>query len=164
MARVIGDLTADPWAGVGGVEGWPGYDNSAPYMAHITLPPAALLNAQNGLGKMETDASAAGEFFVTLARSSKDVAPSIVVDFGKEIAGRVEISGSEAGRSFTAYVGTGESLEEAEKAPWNGAHLVEVVDGKPAYSPYSAFRYARLTFPTVPRNAARTGVFKCGWP
>jgi alpha-L-rhamnosidase len=159
-ARVVGDITADPWAGAGGLEGWPGYDNSAPYMAHITLPPAALLNAQNGLGKIESNADTPGEFFVTLAPSSRDVAPSIIVDFGKEIAGRVEVSG-ESGRSFTVYAGTGESQEEAEKAPWGGAHRIEVADGKLAYSPYSAFRYARLTFPTIaPPSRGANGRFQ----
>ena len=141
-ARVVTDLTGDPWASVGGLEGWPGYDLTAPYMAHITLDPAANLDARNGRGKL--DATLPGVLTTTFAGSDPLNAPSVVVDFGKEIAGRVEITATSG--NGIVVVGTGESQEEAVKSPWGGTHRLELLDGKAAYTPYSAFRYAKLTF------------------
>ena len=162
-ARVVAPLQGDPWASVGGLYGWPGYDVSAPYLAHLRLAPAALLDLQNNAGQIRRDDKAKDTFLVTLPASAAGTPPSIVVDFGQEIAGRVEISGAEATgkgrnkaqeagaseRTFAVMVGTGESQEEAVKSPWGGAHRLDVTGDKAAYSPYSAFRYARLAFPAA---------------
>lgn len=146
-AHVVGELTAEPWAGAGGLENWPGYDASAPYLAHISLPPLALLDIHNGDGKITADPQAAESFLVTLpkSRATNLNSPELVVDFGKEITGRVEIS-SPGGQSLAVIVGTGESQEEALKSPWGGTHRLEIAKGKAAHSPYSAFRYAHLSF------------------
>jgi hypothetical protein len=43
-------------------------------------------------------------------------------------------------------VGTGESFEEATQSPWKGSHILHLTPGTASYTPYSAFRYAKLTF------------------
>ena len=142
-AHVVTDLIGDPWAGAGGLEGWPGYDVTAAYMAHITLDPAANLDATGR--QRQTGSHVARAYLRQRLRGSDPLnAPSVVVDFGKEIAGRVEITATTG--SGIVVVGTGESKEEAVKSPWGGTHRLELTDGKAAYTPYSAFRYAKLTF------------------
>ncbi len=140
--HVVTEVTGDPWASAGGLEGWPGYDITAAYMAHVTLDPTDNLDPQAGKGKLE--AHEPGVFTASFGGSDPANAPSVVVDFGKEIAGRVEITAT-SGEGI-AVVGTGESKEEAVKMPWGGTHRLELADGKAAYTPYSAFRYAKLTF------------------
>ncbi len=187
-AHIVGPLESNPWAGAGGLIGWPGYDISAPYLAHITLAPKALSDAHNGTGRIVLDERAIGTFEVTLPPSltpmSRPLSPTdVLVDFGQEVAGRVIISGvpykaasnktasnksvsrdkmgaSKADTSedgFTVVVGTGESAEEATKSPWGGAHTLNVTPGQNANTPYSAFRYARLTFPALPVNETGEG-------
>ena len=162
-AHVVGGLTADPWASAGGLEGWPGYDTGVEFLAHMTLAPTALLDPQNGGGKIQFASQSSDTFTVTPSGSNGAVPPSIVVDFGKEIAGRVRvearIEGNTGGKTegtggmgYAVFVGTGESKEEAVKAPWNGAHRLELRNEQAAFTPYSAFRYAKLTFPSVPKG------------
>ena len=78
--------------------------------------------------------------------------PSVLLDFGKEIVGRVLIKPLTAG---TIRVGTGESEDEAVRSPWGGLHSLILTPGKTAATPYSAFRYVRLVFPP---GAATTAI------
>jgi hypothetical protein len=142
-ARTIAPLNGDPWADAGGLEGWPGYDSDVPYLAHLTLKPVAASDIHPGGGQITVAAGSPEDLTVQTAAAGAE-SPAVTLDFGKELAGRVRIVGNGA---LVALVGTGESREEAERSPWGGAHRLEIERSQPAYTPYSAFRYARISFP-----------------
>jgi alpha-L-rhamnosidase len=148
-ATVVAPLNGGVWSGAGGLLGWPGYDTSVPYLAHLALPFAGVVHVNSSGGKIEGADSLAGHLgailTVTPAATGATETPSLTLDFGKEIAGRVQFDGLTPG---TIVAGTGESLEEAEKSPWTGTHSLTLTPGTPAYTPYSAFRYVHLVFPS----------------
>ena len=70
------------------------------------------------------------------------VKPELLLGFGQEVAGRIQIRGD----GGTVLVGTGESRSEAMHQPWGGVHALHLVSGRTLSTPYSAFRYAVVTF------------------
>ncbi len=66
------------------------------------------------------------------------------LDFGQEIAGRIRVL-SKADRPVTVNIGYGESMEEAERAPYLGVRSLVIPARGVAFGPKSAFRYAHLT-------------------
>ncbi|MGI4787525.1 MAG: alpha-L-rhamnosidase C-terminal domain-containing protein [Janthinobacterium lividum] len=148
-ATVIAPLTGGPWAGAGGLSGWPGYEMAtAPYLAHITLPFAAVTDVHPGGGQIAGADGLKGhtKAVLTVTPSPTGAAdpPSLLLDFGKEIAGRIRIEPLTGG---TVIAATGESDDEALKSPWGGPHSLTLTPGNDAFTPYSAFRYVHLTFP-----------------
>ncbi|MBV9852293.1 MAG: alpha-L-rhamnosidase [Armatimonadetes bacterium] len=144
-ANVVAPVAGgQPWAGH--LEGWPGDTGSVPYLAHLTLPWAKVVDAHPGAGKIggADVGRRPGEITVTPPPVGATDSSSLVLDFGQEIAGRVMADGRTPG---AVLVGTGESYEEATKSPWGGQHRLDLAPASPAYTPYSAFRYARLVFP-----------------
>ena len=150
-ARVIAPLTGGVWSGAGGLQGWPGYDTSVPYLAHLALPFAQVVHVKANGGMITGTDRFGGRLGSVLTVTPSKDAPSLTLDFGKEIAGRVQLEGLTAG---TVIVGTGESQEEAEKLPWMGAHSLILTPGEKSYTPYSAFRYVHLVFPAAPDVSA----------
>ena len=148
-AKLIAPVTGGVWSTVGGVMGWPGYDTAGePYLAHLNLPFASVVDSHDGGGGLTGADKLAGHLDAVLTitppqAGSTDV-PGLLLDFGKEIAGRVKIEPLTDG---TVVVGTGESDDEALSAPWGGPHSLSLTSGNAAYTPYSAFRYVHLTFP-----------------
>ncbi|MGO8672829.1 MAG: alpha-L-rhamnosidase C-terminal domain-containing protein [Capsulimonadaceae bacterium] len=132
------------WNGSSVLEGWPGL---RPLMTHIALPIAAIRDVHPGAGKIDGAESLAGHLdtIVTVAPAPEgsDDAPSFVVDFGKEVAGRLRITGLTSGK---IQIGTGESYEEATQLPWGGKTSVSFQPDSFVYTPFSAFRYAKLVF------------------
>ncbi|BDI29060.1 hypothetical protein CCAX7_11110 [Capsulimonas corticalis] len=149
-AAAIAPLSGGVWANVGGLQGWPGYEavTAVPYLAHLTLPFARVADAHPGAGAFAGADNLANHsdavLTVTPPPAGATDVPSLLLDFGKEIAGRVRIEPLTSG---TVIVGTGESDDEALKAPWGGPHSLILTPGNASYTPYSAFRYVRLTFP-----------------
>ena len=153
-ATVIAALTGGPWANAGGLQGWPGYDASVPYLAHLTLRPVSV--EMLGLGTIKGAATLTGRGPVRLtAHPIPGVADpvSLLLDFGKEVAGRIQVTGPDGAQ---VQVSTGESREECLRSPWGGPHLLTCDAAGKAASPYSAFRYARLRF-LGPRPTTLTG-------
>ena len=158
-ATVLAPLNGGPWEG--GLDGWPGYTADVAYLAHLSLNPVATSDVHAGAGQIMPylPGSNPSLFAVQLAPAGSNDPPSIVVDFGKELAGRLQLG---AQGSVTVQVGTGESREEAIKSPWGGVHRLDITAGQSgskyayAYSPYSAFRYARLTFLAPPDSQGST--------
>ena len=141
-ANDVASLTEGPWAGE--LEGWPGYSADVPYLSHITLQPVAFLDIHNGSGHIQVNSTDQGEITVTPGSENSADSPSIVVDFGKEVAGRIRL---DLPQGTVASVGTGESEDEATISPWGGIHNFLSSDVPPYYTPYSAFRYAKISFP-----------------
>ena len=77
---------------------------------------------------------------VSAVRGSAD--RELILSFGQEVAGRIQIRGS----GGTVSIGTGESRGEAIHHPWQGYHNLKLTAGEIQSTPYSAFRYATLRF------------------
>jgi alpha-L-rhamnosidase len=135
----------------GGLYRWPGYDGISPFLMRIPLSAAAVLEAHSGAGRLEgletLTSEQRGPLTVVQPGSAgdPDSAPSFVLDFGREVNGRLEIV-SDSSAPATLTLQLGESLEEAVKKPYLGVRELYLPPGEKVYGPKSAFRYARLQF------------------
>ncbi len=77
---------------------------------------------------------------VTPGKSSHP--PELLISFGEEVAGRIQVQGS----GGTVLVGIGESRGEALNKPWGGLRRLTLADGQIKSSPYKAFQYATVIF------------------
>jgi alpha-L-rhamnosidase len=131
---------------------WPGYDGISPYLAHLPFLPEGIRNVASGAGHFEYLAAlrqkdAPNEFTVHVAPESTSVAgiPSLVLDFGRESDGRLEIVSDSAAPAHIS-IQYGESLEEALNAPYLGVNEMIVPARATVYGPKSAFRYVQIKF------------------
>ncbi len=74
--------------------------------------------------------------------AANDKSPELLLDFGQEVAGRIQVRGT----GGTVIIGTGESRGEALHCPWGGVHPLLLKSGRMESTPYSAFRYATVQF------------------
>jgi hypothetical protein len=146
-ATEVANVGEGPW---GGLEGWPGPAGTAvPYLYHMPIHAVAVLNIHPGAGQIRGANTLTTESHTDLivknipSGSGAQDYPSVVVDFGKELSGRLIIRSDGGG---TVSVGTGESLGEAVNSPWGGVHTLALSQEAPVATPYSAFRYARIAF------------------
>ncbi len=79
---------------------------------------------------------------LTVHTGGKAPYPELLISFGQEVAGRIQV----AGTGGTVLIGTGESRGEALHGPWGGVHTLNLMAGKTQSTPYSAFRYATVSF------------------
>ena len=152
-ATSLAPVGQGPWSTA--LNGWPGVGDAAWYLAHLTVRPTAVeaLSGQVGgtlaAGGLTVKAVPAGE------------APAAVrVDFGREIAGRLLLQGTPG---TALRVTTGETVAELTHAEPgldnSGPYDLTLAADGPATTPYSAFRYALLTFPS--RQAAALTQIDC---
>jgi alpha-L-rhamnosidase len=132
---------------------WPGYDGISSFLAHLAVLPEAVTNLSEAGGHFEnvaglTKKDVTAEFEVRLPEtSSSDAAsPSLVLDFGRESDGRIEIV-SDSPQPIRLRSQYGESLQEALNAPYLGTNEILVPPQATVYGPKSAFWYAILKFP-----------------
>ena len=137
---------------------WPGYDGISPYLARMPLLARSVSNVIEGFGHFKdvealTKPRAAGEFevdvpaaFPPIAGPPYRAAPRLVLDFGQETTGRLEIASDSAMR-IDVSIQYGESLQEALKSPYLGENLLVIPPRATVYGPKSSFRYVRLDFP-----------------
>ncbi len=138
------------WNADAGLYDWPGYDGISGYLAHTPIPARGILAHTAGRGSLtnlESLTGGAGEFGVRMpaARLADEEAPSVVLDFGRELTGRVELV-SDSDTPVSVTVQMGESESEAMKAPYLGTNLLTIPAHGTGHGPKSAFRYARIRF------------------
>ncbi|HWB33252.1 MAG TPA: alpha-L-rhamnosidase C-terminal domain-containing protein [Acidobacteriaceae bacterium] len=138
------------WNADAGLYNWPGYDGISQFLAHMPIAARGILAHYAGRGALEDmDAltGGAGEFAVKMpgARLSDEDAPSVVLDFGRELTGRVELV-SDSDTPVTVTVQMGESDSEAMKAPYLGTNLLTIAADGTGHGPKSAFRYVKIRF------------------
>ena len=144
-ATIMAPLGGAPWGK--SLVNWPGLNNDAPYMAHLAIAPKS---AQAVAGSEQfistTSFGSGGETQVKVAPAGTQ--PVMVVDFGQELAGRLQVWGTD-GAAIT--VTTGESREECDhqepQLDNNGPFNLQLAGSDPASTPYTAFRFAKITFP-----------------
>lgn len=138
------------WNADAGLYDWPGYDGISPFLAHLPLRVHKVLAAYAGRGSFEGQGSLtgdAGTFTVHLpaAEMSDAEAPSLFVDFGRELTGRLQII-SDTNAPVRVTVQLGESESEALKAPYLGVNGMTIAPHATGYSSKTAFRYAKVRF------------------
>jgi alpha-L-rhamnosidase len=144
------------WNADAGLYDWPGYDGISGYLAHLKIPARGMLASFGGRGGFENlnslTGKAAGEFTVRMPGTGPGTrlipdaeAPSVVLDFGRELTGRVEIV-SDSDVPVTVTVQMGESETETMKAPYLGVNQMTIAPHETGYGPKTAFRYAKVRF------------------
>ena len=140
------------WNGDGGMYAWPGYNGISPFLAHFKIAPVALLHMYSGSGTLQNTQSLitpnpAAEFTVSAGTEPVSPAkpPQIMLDFGREVNGRVEFE-SDSDQAANVNLRYGESEAEALNQPYLGNTPVHVAPRATAYGPKGAFRYALLEF------------------
>ena len=158
-ATIIALAGLGPWGT--NLINWPEMDAQAWYLAHLSVHPVAIavLSGQtSGAAPMAGHMPASHISVNTVPEG--DAPASLRIDFGKEIAGRLVLQGTPG---TTMRVTTGETIAElthVEPALDNsGPYSLTLTAGSPATTPYSAFRYALLVFPS--RHAATLTRVEC---
>ena len=136
---------------------WPGYDGISHFLARLPLPASKVIDTFEGLGHFDhvealtspvnSSLSSAGEFAVSLPPASVPLEehPSLILDFGREINGRLEVV-SDSDEPLKVQIAYGESQGEALHEPYLGTDDLLIPGHATAYGPKSAFRYVRLQF------------------
>lgn len=135
-----------------GMYAWPGYDGISPFLAHFALKAMEVSHVSAGVGSIKNAKALiasghGGEFTVTLPRTRVSLhdAPQIMLDFGREVSGRIEVQ-SDSDSPAEVTVQYGESAAEAMVQPYLGVDPVYLPGHGTAYGPKSAFRYAIIRF------------------
>lgn len=145
---------------------WPGYDGISPYLAHLPITARAVSDVGGGSFKNTdslTQANPRADFEVGVPAQPAGMhltfPASAVLDFGREINGRVEVV-SDSDEPIRISLQYGESKEESIKSPYLGFNELRVPPHAKAYGPKSAFRYVKLNFYPGPLGAGITQRFK----
>jgi hypothetical protein len=140
------------WNGDGGMYAWPGYDGISPFLTQYKLAAVGLLHVYSGSGALENKDSlitpnSAAEFTVSAASEpvSPALQPQIMLDFGREVAGRLEFV-SDSDQAADVNMQFGESEGEALNEPYIGTNPIHIPPGATVHGPKTAFRYALLRF------------------
>ena len=156
---IEGNIEYFQWNGDAGMYRWPGYDGISPFLAHVPASPQEVNYGFQGLGRFDNlsvlaqspqPPSNAREFTVHLpsgapGRIPKEEYPYVVLDFGRESDGRLEVI-SDSPAAMKLDIQYGESLDEAYHDPYLGADELVVPPHGDAFGPKSAFRYALVRF------------------
>jgi alpha-L-rhamnosidase len=140
----------------GGVTGWLGASAGAWYMAHRTMRPVAVESLGSGQSPQNLDSlrNGAGKARVVIGGvSDASQSRQILLDFGRELSGCIEVAGTDGA---SVQVHTGESRDAALRI-LTDARLIGIDNSGPwtltlhgsdvQTTPYTAFRYALITFP-----------------
>ncbi len=138
------------WNADAGLYNWPGYDGVSGYLAHTPMRAVGILATYAGRGGFTDPASltgGAGEFGVRLPAVvlTDAEAPSIVLDFGRELTGRLELV-SDSDTPVVVTVQVGESESETMKVPFLGVNQMTIAAHGTGHGPKTAFRYAKIRF------------------
>ncbi len=134
-----------------GLYRWPGYLGVSKFMDHTTLPVQSVDQIYTGRSRFENlgalTHSGGEDFTVQLASATvpEQQAPSLLLDFGKEVSGRVMFA-SASDHPMQISVQYGESREEALNGPYLGVDPLTILPNATAYGPKSAFRFAKVRF------------------
>jgi alpha-L-rhamnosidase len=141
------------WNADAGLYDWPGYEGASPFLAHVFLPAMDVEDFAPGRSQFEnlealTSADqTAKEFAVWFGSTApgEEYAPALTLDFGREVAGRVELI-SDSDREAVVSIQYGESKGELDNGPYLGVNVLRIAPHQVAHGPKSAFRYARIRF------------------
>ncbi len=139
------------WNADAGLYNWPGYEGISGYLAHMNVPANGILATYAGRGSFTNlealTKDSAADFAVKLPSTTLTdaEAPSVVLDFGRELTGRMEFV-SDSDKPVTLTVQMGESESETMKVPYLGVNQMTIPPHGTAHGPKTAFRYAKIRF------------------
>ena len=148
------------WNTDAGLYRWPGYDGISPFLGHVAVKAKKIQDVFEGVGHFHnlealTDSLQDKQALFTVAlpwtpttstTPPDDLqAPSVVLDFGQETTGRIEVT-SASDQPIRMTVRCGESYEETTKKPYLGVATLFIPPHATAHGPKSSFRFAKLQF------------------
>lgn len=161
LGRIDSNIDFLQWSADAGMYGWPGYRGMSPWLRSIRVMPSHVTHLYAGTGSFTnieslTHSDESKPFAVTLpsATPTAPEAPSLLLDFGREIAGRIVVQ-SKSQQDSILSIAYGESELEAlatgitsEQRGGNylGTNILDVPANGMARGPKSAFRYVRIRF------------------
>lgn len=132
-----------------GLYDWPGYMGLSPYLRTYDLRAAAVTHRSGELEDVDAliTAGSPAHFTVQISAGTSDAnAPALLLDFGREVAGRVIVA-SDCKCEARILLSYGESEGEALSGEnYLGTNLLRVPPQGIARGPKSGFRYAWLRF------------------
>ena len=165
LVQSLGPIESSPdffqWNTDAGMYDWPGYLGMSPYLRTYSLVPSDISHRSGSLDHIEAliHPGAGQPFSVSLsaATSSGSDAPSMLLDFGREIAGRLLIE-SACNCESQVLVSYGESEGEALSGQnYLGVNPLLIPPRGVARGPKSGFRYAWIRFISgAPHTAFRS--------
>jgi alpha-L-rhamnosidase len=159
LGSVEGYLDFFQWNADAGMYAWPGYMGMSEPLRTYDLKPQAITHIYAGRSRLTNldalNKPSTNPFTITLPTISTDEeAPSLLLDFGREVAGRLLVE-SDCDCITTLSIAYGESEIEAMSTGltpgrhggnYLGTNLLEVPAHGTARGPKSGFRYVRISF------------------
>jgi alpha-L-rhamnosidase len=160
LGAIDSNIEFRQWSADAGMYGWPGYSGISSFLRVVPIRVAGISHTYEGRGKFEhlnaLASGGAGPFTVRLLdpTPTDEQAPSLLVDFGRELAGQIVIDSASA-QDAVLSIAYGESELEAmatgltpgqRGGNYLGTNLLDLPANGEARGPKSAFRYARVTF------------------
>jgi hypothetical protein len=129
---------------------WPGTGGDEGHLAHMSILPkkVSILSGGKQISGAKSLINSKGRMTVISPISSPvDTQHVLLFDFGQELAGRVQVCGTQGAKLI---VTTGESLQECtHQEPTldnHGPFPITLLGTQPSSTPYTAFRYVRLEY------------------
>ncbi len=142
----LGDAGMDPWGGR--LKGWPVPIRLEPdYLRHLTMFAVGYSDVKDPTAFSGLESVKKGSTARIRINRRGTGETSFVLDFGQELTGRVKVT---ADKDARITIGTGESREEAINKPWTNTQ-VSLRAAEPAFTPYTAMRFAKISFETSAR-------------
>ncbi len=167
LSPIEGSIDLYQWNADAGLYDWPGYQGASPFLAHLYLPAGKVEDLTMGRSSFENietltqpDGASAQVFTVHLrsAKPGQEYAPALTLDFGREVAGRIQLV-SAMDSPVTVSIKYGESRGELDHDPYLGENVLRLTANQTGHGPKSAFRYVRIRFlsgaPTLKFKAIR---------
>jgi hypothetical protein len=155
LSPVESSIDLFQWNADAGLYDWPGYEGASPFLAHMDLPAQKLTDVYAGRGEYQNLRALIGtaesdpvrEFTLKIPAPppSEEFVPAMTLDFGREVAGRVELL-SDSDVPVTVSIQYGESMGEVHDGPYLGVNVLHLAPHGSGHGPKSAFRYARIRF------------------
>ncbi len=171
LGAIDSDMDFLQWSADAGMYGWPGYIGMSAPLRTYALPAAQILHVFSGsaqyvnLDSLKLSAPSAPftieQSHGSAAQPTDAEAPSLLLDFGREVAGRILVESDSSADSLLS-VAYGESELEAmatgltpmaRGGHYLGTNLLDIPAHGVARGPKSAFRYVRISFLRTPAHA-----------
>ncbi len=139
------------WNADAGLYDWPGYDGISPFLAHKNVGAAKIVSSYEGRSKFEGLGALTpigmdeAEFTIKYVADAESDAPSLLLDFGRELTGRLEVE-SDSDAPIRMTIQYGEDEIEATKAPYLGVNALTIAPHGVGHGSKTAFRFVKVRF------------------
>ena len=161
LGPIEGNIDFFQWNLDAGMYGWPGYAGMSPWLRSYAVTPESISHIYAGHSQIRNISSLKeadpGQNLFTISLPAQPIdadAPTLLLDFGREIAGRLLVE-SACDCIATLSIAYGESEIEAmstgltsgqQGGNYLGTNFLEIPARGMARGPKSAFRYVRVSF------------------